>query len=253
MGSRPYSSSVNSDRAGIPPRNELANNRTLRATGGSDAARGTLCSSPKLTKLLPALDDGVSVRCNPDPHQHGARFQIPSGDIPGIRDPLGRADNACSDMGSAAGPEGWARSTAHLGGFSEEHGILSCQDTAALSRRYLAHRRLRASLFGSGLFADPAWDMMLDLYAQEVSNRRVSVSSICLAAAVPSSTAMGWLNRLEEKGLIYREEDAHDARRTFVRLSAAAFDKVDHWLRVHMSEMRSQNINGISPRNATLA
>lgn len=253
MGSRPYSSSVNSDRAGIPPRNELANNRTLRATGRSDAARGTLCSSPEVTKLLPALDDGVPIRCNPDPHQHDARFQIPSGDIPGLRHPMGSANYACPDMGSAAGQESQDKSTAHLGVVSGERGTTDCQDTAALSRRYLAHRRLREGLFGSGLFADPAWDMMLDLYAQEVSNRRVSVSSICLAAAVPSSTAMGWLNRLEDKGLIYREEDAHDARRTFVRLSTPAFHKVDHWLRLHMSEMRGQDKNGSSPRNATSA
>src|SRR5678815_4857443 len=40
-------------------------------------------------------------------------------------------------------------------------------------------RRLRARYLPEELFADPAWDMMLDLLQAELSHRRVAVSSLC--------------------------------------------------------------------------
>ena len=39
------------------------------------------------------------------------------------------------------------------------------------------------------LFADPAWDMLLDLLQAQISHLRVPVSSLCIAAAVPASSS----------------------------------------------------------------
>jgi len=36
--------------------------------------------------------------------------------------------------------------------------------------------------------ADPAWDMLLDLTAARAESRAVSVSSLCIAAGVPTTT-----------------------------------------------------------------
>lgn len=81
---------------------------------------------------------------------------------------------------------------------------------------------MRERYFDEGLFADPAWDMMLDLFASELAGCRVSVSSLCVAAAVPATTALRWINALVEKGLFVRRNDPLDARRAFIELSPEA-------------------------------
>ena len=89
-------------------------------------------------------------------------------------------------------------------------------------RAVLRARRLRARYFDEELFADPAWDMMLDLFEAELSQRRVSVSSLCVAAAVPATTALRWLKSMVQKGLLIRHADPFDARRVYVELSPKA-------------------------------
>jgi len=83
-------------------------------------------------------------------------------------------------------------------------------------------RRLRERYFADTLFADPAWDMMLDLLKAELSGQRVSVSSLCAAAAVPPTTALRWLKTLVEQGLLIRTNDPLDGRRVYVELSRDA-------------------------------
>jgi DNA-binding MarR family transcriptional regulator len=80
-------------------------------------------------------------------------------------------------------------------------------------------RRNRAQYLTPELFADPAWDILLDLLRAEITHERVSVSSACIAASVPATTGLRWLSTLEKHGLVVRERDLHDARRTFVALS----------------------------------
>lgn len=94
--------------------------------------------------------------------------------------------------------------------------------TARDVRQVIRQRRLREELFESELFADPAWDMLLDLYAAKLDRSRVSVSSLCIAAAVPATTALRWIKTLTDSGLFERHADAHDARRIFVQLSDGA-------------------------------
>lgn len=80
-------------------------------------------------------------------------------------------------------------------------------------------RRLRTRYFSEDLFADPAWDIMLDLLRAEASGTRVSVSSLCLAAGVPATTALRWLKLMENQRLVIRRNDPHDGRRIFVELA----------------------------------
>src|SRR3546814_8424141 len=54
-------------------------------------------------------------------------------------------------------------------------------------RRMLRQRRMREQYFPAEMFADPAWDMLLDLYAARLDRQPVSVSSLCIAAAVPAT------------------------------------------------------------------
>ena len=89
-------------------------------------------------------------------------------------------------------------------------------------RRAIRARRLRDQFFGAGLFEDPAWDMLLDLYAAELEHARVSVSSLCIAAAVAPTTALRWISKMTEAGLFVRQPDPQDRRRAFMALSSEA-------------------------------
>jgi len=89
-------------------------------------------------------------------------------------------------------------------------------------RQVIRARRLRARFFDEELFADPAWDMLLDLLQAEIAQHRVPVSSLCIAAAVPATTALRWIKTMTDVGLFKRRADPHDGRRIFVELSAEA-------------------------------
>ena len=89
-------------------------------------------------------------------------------------------------------------------------------------RRIIRLRRVRDQFFEPELFADPAWDMLLDLYAARLEHNRVSVSSLCIAAAVPATTALRWIKALTTSGIFERRADPHDGRRIFVALSDSA-------------------------------
>lgn len=92
----------------------------------------------------------------------------------------------------------------------------------AVVRSVIRARRLRSRFFGEELFADPAWDMLLDLLQAELAQLRVPVSSLCIAAAVPATTALRWIKSMTEQGLFVRRADPHDGRRVFVELAPAA-------------------------------
>ncbi|KQM87280.1 hypothetical protein ASE67_06015 [Sphingomonas sp. Leaf23] len=94
--------------------------------------------------------------------------------------------------------------------------------TAATVRGAIRARRLRDQYFADGLFADPAWDMLLDLFAARLEGLTVSVSSLCIASAVPPTTALRWITAMTDAGLLMRREDPNDRRRAFVTLTARA-------------------------------
>jgi DNA-binding MarR family transcriptional regulator len=89
-------------------------------------------------------------------------------------------------------------------------------------RSVIRARRLRSRYFSENLFADPAWDILLDLIQAEIAQLRVPVSSLCIAAAVPATTALRWLKSMTEQGIFVRRADPHDGRRIFVELSREA-------------------------------
>lgn len=98
---------------------------------------------------------------------------------------------------------------------------------AEFARGAYRDRRRRSDIFDDiNLFGEPAWDILLDLFIAAKERKRLPVTSACIGAAVPSTTALRWLTVLEEKGLILREHDTTDARRIFVRLSTEGYEKM---------------------------
>jgi len=93
-----------------------------------------------------------------------------------------------------------------------------------LVRNLLKARQLRMRYLGADLFADPAWDMLLDLTAARVEGKQVSVTSLCIASCVPPTTAMRWIGQMIEAGLFRRVEDLSDRRRAFIELTDQSAD-----------------------------
>ncbi|QJU60372.1 MarR family transcriptional regulator [Sphingomonas sp. AP4-R1] len=96
------------------------------------------------------------------------------------------------------------------------------EPSAAMIRACIRARRMRELYFPADLFADPAWDMLLDLMAARIEGRRVAVSSLCIAGAVPATTGLRWIKTLTDGGLFLRVADPRDGRRIFIELSEAA-------------------------------
>ena len=95
-------------------------------------------------------------------------------------------------------------------------------------RRAIRARRMRDQFFGVGLFEEPGWDMILDLFAAELERTRVSVSSLCIAAAVAPTTALRWISKLVDAGLFERHPDPFDRRRAYMELSTRASEAMRH-------------------------
>lgn len=96
--------------------------------------------------------------------------------------------------------------------------------SALIVRDAIRARRMRDRFLGANLFVDPAWDMLLDLFAADLEGTRVSVFSLCIAAAVPPTTALRWITMLSDFGLIVRAADPEDRRRAFLSLSPRGRD-----------------------------
>lgn len=98
-----------------------------------------------------------------------------------------------------------------------------------LVRRIIRQRQIRARFFEGDLFADPAWDMLLDLTAARSEHKRVSVTSLCIASGVPPTTALRWISQMTDAGLLCRAEDATDRRRAFIALSDKAAENMAYY------------------------
>lgn len=100
---------------------------------------------------------------------------------------------------------------------------------AFLKSQIQAEERKR-KLGGGELFSDPAWSLLLDLLLAEAEGRPTSVSSACIACAVPTTTAMRLINRLVASGILNRIPDEHDGRRDFLTMAPAIHQELLDYL-----------------------
>lgn len=83
----------------------------------------------------------------------------------------------------------------------------------------IAARRARETHFGPGLFADPAWDILLHLYIAKLQGTTLSVGPLSDISGVPPTTTMRWVETLDRAGWVERKPDPSDRRRVNVELS----------------------------------
>lgn len=140
----------------------------------------------------------------------------------------------------------------HIADLPGQHNARDSPVWAEIARTTYRDRRRRGDIFADpALFGEPAWDILLDLFIAAKDRKRLPVTSACIGAAVPATTALRWLTVLEEKGLIIRENDTNDARRVFVRLSAEGYEKMVAYFADVAGDMRSdEDVNSPAMRMA---
>jgi hypothetical protein len=205
-----------------------------RAVAQGTAVVASVPQSAELVDLLAArlTHHRTEILIEPDQSQRVAALAVVHSGILGSREKMFDAtkDNAArlrqlsDEMGRIAAT--LARLSTAPGGEAAVKPAASGEAAPPLNvevvRSVIRARRLRARYFSEELFADPAWDMLLDLLQAELAQLRVPVSSLCIAAAVPATTALRWIKTMTEQGLFLRRADPHDGRRVFVELAPVA-------------------------------
>lgn len=96
----------------------------------------------------------------------------------------------------------------------------------------LIARRGRQAVLGSNLFSEPAWDLLLELYAAKLGSRSMSLADLARAIETPHSTTTRWIAVLKARGLA-TESDATDPDQQWVRLTDEGASKmkslIDRW------------------------
>ncbi|PXA86346.1 MarR family transcriptional regulator [Nostoc sp. 3335mG] len=111
-----------------------------------------------------------------------------------------------------------------------ERAVQQCAALLTAARRLLRERRLRERMFDGAEFGEPAWDILLNLYIAHHEGKLISVSSLCVAAVVPATTALRWISTMEAQGHLRRHRDPVHKRRMFMSLSAEALSAMDRYL-----------------------
>lgn len=107
--------------------------------------------------------------------------------------------------------------------------LIRPMDAIGLARAEIEKTRRRYGLAGYKV-DDICWTMLLDLYVSEAERRPVSVSSMCMASMVAQTTALRKITFMLSLGLIEREADANDSRRSWMSLSAKGRQVVHNYL-----------------------
>lgn len=98
-----------------------------------------------------------------------------------------------------------------------------------IARMIFRERRRRDLFFNPNLFGEPAWDMLLELYATKLKQQSTTVTRLCNSSGVPTTTALRWIEHLENEGLVFRKKDPLDGRRIFLELTETGADSVSRY------------------------
>ena len=107
---------------------------------------------------------------------------------------------------------------------------------AALAGKIQVVRERRQAFLGNDLISETGWEMLIALYRSDVAMQRMTVTNLCQASHAPASTALRWIDRLEELGLVTRLGHRLDRRIVYVELSPTARTTVGAYLtEVHVT------------------
>lgn len=107
--------------------------------------------------------------------------------------------------------------------------LMAATDAESLIEQILCARKLRSSIFGKGLFADPPWDIVLTLYLGQLRKQTVSVAQLAEEASISANAVARWLAVLDQQGLIERTPRLCEKENVQVELSAKGSLAMRRW------------------------
>lgn len=115
---------------------------------------------------------------------------------------------------------------------SEEPGqALINRHSQEVALELLRLRKHRHEIFGRAMFGEPAWEMLLLLYAV---GPRQTVSHLARLVGASKSTAIRWIDYLDSQRLVQRHSHPTDKRAVVVELT----QKGRNAIRLYLSETR---------------
>lgn len=100
-------------------------------------------------------------------------------------------------------------------------------------------RRARGTILGENLFSDPAWDILLELYAAHLGRRSMSLSELTQTIETPRTTTARWISELDNRGLVSSKIDPDNPARLQVQLTPEGVLKLErlgnHWISAFLS------------------
>lgn len=91
-------------------------------------------------------------------------------------------------------------------------------DLRQRARQILAQRKRRTMKFGCAMFGEPAWEILLWLYALDAEARQ-SLGRLSELSLSSRSTAVRWIGYLERNQWVEREPHPTDRRSSFIKLT----------------------------------
>lgn len=111
-------------------------------------------------------------------------------------------------------------------GFRDRPRIISRALLIEAACKERMRRRRRAKVLPKDMFGEPAWDILLQLYAEQQGGR-LKIARLTSDLELPATTVLRWLNYLEDRQLIRREDHPTDQRSVIIELTTEAIQAID--------------------------
>lgn len=111
---------------------------------------------------------------------------------------------------------------------------------AAIAREELDRRRRRGALIGGGLFADPAWEIMLLLYVREQEEGGADLEALHQSANIALTTLLRWIGLFVDAGIVVSVPVASTEHIHAVSLSRKGLEEMEQYL----ADCRSRSDHG---------
>ncbi|MCK8457801.1 MULTISPECIES: MarR family winged helix-turn-helix transcriptional regulator [Sphingomonas] len=104
-------------------------------------------------------------------------------------------------------------------------------ELVAQAEEILAERRMRRRFLPAELFHEPAWDMLLALFASRDERLPMNIKALVSMSDAPVTTSQRWIEHLYKLKLIDRVIDPTDRRRVEISLSHSGDQAMRSYLR----------------------
>ena len=125
--------------------------------------------------------------------------------------------------------------------------LFAAEECERLVEQVLAARRLRTSVFKSGLFSDPAWDILLNLYLSELRHESVTMAGLAEATGLSQATTSRWLDVLAREGLA-RFRSCTENRDQSIGLTPMGASGMRRWFGLWLNGSEHDEVGGLLQR-----